>query len=99
MDCQGAQSQKEGQEEGTKDLGRGTTLALLPLPGSSGLPFGSGLPGNPPNNPNPSSYPCVEACGPRFFEGFSKVAQLSPPSIKTCSIEVYTALPWISYCL
>ena len=24
MDYQGAQSQKEGQEEGTKDLGRGT---------------------------------------------------------------------------
>ena len=48
MDCQGAQSQKEGQEEGTKDLGRGTPLAVSPFPGPPGLPSGSGLPGNPP---------------------------------------------------
>ena len=43
MDCQGAQSQKEGQDEGTKDRGRGTPLTLLPFTGPPGLPFGSSL--------------------------------------------------------
>ena len=50
MDCPGAQSQKEGQEEGTMDLGRGTPLAMLPIPGPPGLPSGSslgGIPGTP----------------------------------------------------
>ena len=59
MDCQGAQSQKEGQEDkGTLKQLRGVPQQLCP----PDLLSGSGLPGNPSSYLNFSSYPYVEAC-------------------------------------
>jgi hypothetical protein len=64
MDCQGAQSQNEGQEdqETSKQLGRASPRALLFLPTPPSLPSGYWLPGNPSSYPNPSNYPYAEAC-------------------------------------
>ena len=47
MDCQGAQSQKGGQQDqGALKLLEATPLALLPRPGSPSLRSGVGLAGN-----------------------------------------------------
>ena len=63
MDCQGAQSQKGGQEDQGELLknAKGALLNVLRSPGPPGLPLG-GLTGSPSNYPKPSSYPYLEAC-------------------------------------
>ena len=73
VDCQGAQSKNEDQEyqAEVKELG-GTPLAVLRSPGPPGLPSGHGLPGNPSSCPNPSSYPCVEACLEGSWNGLGR---------------------------
>ena len=61
-DCQGAQSQKEGQEDQGEIKELGGPSAVLRSSGPSGLPSGSALPGSPSSYPNPSNYLYVEAC-------------------------------------
>ena len=63
MDYLEAHRQKEGQEDqgGVKELG-GTPLAVLRFSGPPGFPSGPWLTANPSSCPNPSSFPCVEAC-------------------------------------